>query len=212
MAEWLKAHAWKACVRETVPWVRIPLSPPPQLRPQRHPWPSRPKSQIKTTSSGIVGVRENSRFWTLVVGDGVFLQSLALRQFGTVFKGSHLRCFRLRSGRRFRIPVGHATAFDAIYMFNFDCPLGLTRTSIWPDCSNAFRRLPGQDTQTPERRDRLARGSASDLAAVLRGLAEGPRASKVLSFANDNTCKPSTEGLQRQRPNWCFARPWRAHA
>src|SRR5258708_32289654 len=32
MAEWLKAHAWKACVRETVPWVRIPLSPPPALR------------------------------------------------------------------------------------------------------------------------------------------------------------------------------------
>src|ERR1700732_3454729 len=28
MAEWLKAHAWKACVRDTVPWVRIPLSPP----------------------------------------------------------------------------------------------------------------------------------------------------------------------------------------
>src|SRR5438445_6171999 len=31
MAEWLKAHAWKACVRETVPWVRIPLSPPDSL-------------------------------------------------------------------------------------------------------------------------------------------------------------------------------------
>src|ERR1700712_4118727 len=31
MAEWLKAHAWKACVRETVPWVRIPLSPPARL-------------------------------------------------------------------------------------------------------------------------------------------------------------------------------------
>src|SRR4051794_8533668 len=28
MAERLKAHAWKACVRESVPWVRIPLSPP----------------------------------------------------------------------------------------------------------------------------------------------------------------------------------------
>ncbi len=27
MAEWLKAHAWKACLRETVTWVRIPLSP-----------------------------------------------------------------------------------------------------------------------------------------------------------------------------------------
>src|SRR5258708_18021722 len=29
MANWLKAHAWKPCVRETVPWLRIPLSPPP---------------------------------------------------------------------------------------------------------------------------------------------------------------------------------------
>ena len=28
VAEWLKAHAWNACVRETVPWVRIPLPPP----------------------------------------------------------------------------------------------------------------------------------------------------------------------------------------
>src|SRR4051812_14768776 len=31
MAEWLKAHAWKACVRESVPWVRIPLPPPKSL-------------------------------------------------------------------------------------------------------------------------------------------------------------------------------------
>ena len=28
MAEWLKAHAWKACLGETPTWVRIPLSPP----------------------------------------------------------------------------------------------------------------------------------------------------------------------------------------
>src|SRR5262249_9167754 len=28
MAEWLKAHTWKACIRETVSWVRIPLPPP----------------------------------------------------------------------------------------------------------------------------------------------------------------------------------------
>ena len=29
MTEWLKVHAWKACVRpKTVPRVRIPLSPP----------------------------------------------------------------------------------------------------------------------------------------------------------------------------------------
>jgi hypothetical protein len=28
MSEWLKEHAWKACVRETASRVRIPLSPP----------------------------------------------------------------------------------------------------------------------------------------------------------------------------------------
>ena len=28
VAEWLKAHAWKACLQETVTWVRIPLPPP----------------------------------------------------------------------------------------------------------------------------------------------------------------------------------------
>src|SRR5579871_5297014 len=31
MAEWLKAHAWKACLGETLTWVRIPLSPPVQV-------------------------------------------------------------------------------------------------------------------------------------------------------------------------------------
>src|SRR5262245_43856179 len=30
MSEWFKEHAWKACVGETLPWVRIPLSPPDQ--------------------------------------------------------------------------------------------------------------------------------------------------------------------------------------
>ena len=28
MAEWLKAHAWKACKGATLSWVRIPFSPP----------------------------------------------------------------------------------------------------------------------------------------------------------------------------------------
>jgi hypothetical protein len=32
MAEWLKAHAWKACIRATVSWVRIPLPPPASMR------------------------------------------------------------------------------------------------------------------------------------------------------------------------------------
>jgi hypothetical protein len=31
MAEWLKAHAWKACLLERVTGVRIPLSPPASL-------------------------------------------------------------------------------------------------------------------------------------------------------------------------------------
>ena len=28
VAEWLKAHAWKACKGATLSWVRIPFSPP----------------------------------------------------------------------------------------------------------------------------------------------------------------------------------------
>jgi hypothetical protein len=32
VAEWFKAHAWNACVRESVPWVRIPPCPPDLLK------------------------------------------------------------------------------------------------------------------------------------------------------------------------------------
>jgi hypothetical protein len=35
MSEWLKEHAWKACVGETLPRVRIPLSPPTSSPPAR---------------------------------------------------------------------------------------------------------------------------------------------------------------------------------
>ena len=35
VAEWLKAHAWKACIRATVSRVRIPLPPP--IIPLNHP-------------------------------------------------------------------------------------------------------------------------------------------------------------------------------
>ena len=35
MAEWLKAHAWKACLGETLTWVRIPLSPPESCKARR---------------------------------------------------------------------------------------------------------------------------------------------------------------------------------
>ena len=32
VSEWLKEHAWKACSREIVTWVRIPPSPPPYAK------------------------------------------------------------------------------------------------------------------------------------------------------------------------------------
>jgi hypothetical protein len=34
VAEWLKAHAWKACIGETLSWVRIPFSPPLIINPK----------------------------------------------------------------------------------------------------------------------------------------------------------------------------------
>ena len=36
VAEWLKAHAWKACKRATVSRVRIPFSPPFHLTQNGH--------------------------------------------------------------------------------------------------------------------------------------------------------------------------------
>ena len=38
VAEWLKAHAWKVCIRESVSRVRIPLCPP---FPNQFPWTAR---------------------------------------------------------------------------------------------------------------------------------------------------------------------------
>src|SRR4029078_9539710 len=35
VSEWLKEHAWKACVGETLPWVRIPPSPPRMISTRR---------------------------------------------------------------------------------------------------------------------------------------------------------------------------------
>ena len=84
MAEWLKAHAWKACVRETVPWVRIPLSPPewlvaPVLR-----------AILATENPSVWGLFS---FWfrTAKSGEGpiflrmaVFLRTSGLRGFSTV--------------------------------------------------------------------------------------------------------------------------------
>src|SRR4026209_2998372 len=47
MSEWLKEHAWKACVGETLPWVRIPLSPPAFAHAK-----SRPKRELRLGKPG----------------------------------------------------------------------------------------------------------------------------------------------------------------
>ena len=53
VAEWLKAHAWKACLRETVTWVRIPPSPPePKTESAKKP---SGKILIRTTKAGTHG-------------------------------------------------------------------------------------------------------------------------------------------------------------
>ncbi len=57
MAEWLKAHAWKACLGETLTWVRIPLSPPVslQLRELFH-------TVSSTIENGFVHLPENAEW------------------------------------------------------------------------------------------------------------------------------------------------------
>src|SRR5882724_1789786 len=69
MAEWLKAHAWKACLGETLTWVRIPLSPP---------FLQIPRKQESESSGHLARVPSrwsggNSRDWLL--GEGTMLRS-----------------------------------------------------------------------------------------------------------------------------------------
>src|SRR5262245_22671197 len=76
MAEWLKAHAWKACVRETVPWVRIPLSPPAKFEVPYFTGAQGPKSRgfCRCFRSG----EFNRRLRMLSIGPGecIFLRNL----------------------------------------------------------------------------------------------------------------------------------------
>ena len=52
MSEWLKEHAWKACVGETLPRVRIPLSPPISLAALAH-WRSERASRLQRRASHV---------------------------------------------------------------------------------------------------------------------------------------------------------------
>jgi hypothetical protein len=53
MAEWLKAHAWKACIGETLSRVRIPVSPP---------------FQINNLRKALAPVKKSKRVYSLVQG------------------------------------------------------------------------------------------------------------------------------------------------
>src|SRR5215472_4886534 len=53
MSEWLKEHAWKACVGETLPWVRIPPSPPTEsLQGEVPEWPNGAVSKTVDRATG----------------------------------------------------------------------------------------------------------------------------------------------------------------
>src|SRR5260370_42678847 len=66
MAEWLKAHAWKACLLERVTWVRIPLSPPYfqwlTVRYHKRPSCQFPASRAKTTTP-LAGITTFAEAW-----------------------------------------------------------------------------------------------------------------------------------------------------
>src|SRR4029079_19352171 len=71
MSEWLKEHAWKACVGETLPWVRIPLSPPTFAR---DPGEGRPTpescapSWVRVASAGIASRRIDGMLHAVRIG------------------------------------------------------------------------------------------------------------------------------------------------
>ena len=61
MAEWLKAHAWKACIRATVSWVRIPLPPPGFTK---NPWESWLKTTLSADAIDLLAFQPLSRNFT----------------------------------------------------------------------------------------------------------------------------------------------------
>ena len=73
MAEWLKAHAWKACLGETLTWVRIPLSPPEHSGQTTTRFPERTGRRV-----AVVRVLDSQRIWgyrSIFTADGRFIAS-----------------------------------------------------------------------------------------------------------------------------------------
>src|SRR5215475_12218873 len=81
VAEWLKAHAWKACLRETVTWVRIPLPPPNHAV-------SRCFNYVFSQRAAMSPHQSQQR---LRITKHTLLSPLLVRSRGYVFEGSNLK-------------------------------------------------------------------------------------------------------------------------
>jgi hypothetical protein len=115
VAEWLKAHAWKACLRETVTWVRIPLPPPPSVLMHSLGFESGCKKRR-------IGAASLPDLWTLrgalgtrgVLREPFFSAALNFRSRVRNFDVNEIRPFAKRLNRRVRISLAWARSHSSI--------------------------------------------------------------------------------------------------
>jgi hypothetical protein len=153
MAEWLKAHAWKACVRETVPWVRIPLSPPAPSSVLRASAAKILKTATKLAFCRLGAVLEILGFQRLWRGEADFLQSFLLRRFSTVLRGRNFRCLRHRTPKTVRIPFGQGT---------------VARVQQVLISTSALRSSTPQEFRPAAKQFRLRAGTTPDVSVLCR--------------------------------------------
>src|ERR1039457_1329740 len=116
MAEWLKAHAWKACLGETLTWVRIPLSPPFSNRCFTGNWPSWRAISVNPGDGPYIGVNTGRR-WEIPMSEEKreLLEKLKF-ELAFVEDGGY--------GRSVRTPHKPTSPFqDSMTCLNFGDPL-----------------------------------------------------------------------------------------
>ncbi len=106
VAEWLKAHAWKVCIRETVSRVRIPLPPPDRPPPlcarHRQPPDRIEPPRVRVEASAPWGCRR--RFTVFRARPS---NSSARRQNDAIGVSGRRRAFERRPSAKCRIRLGH---------------------------------------------------------------------------------------------------------